>query len=91
MNFLPDVYVLCEVCGGKRYNQETLAVKYNGHSIADLLEMPISDALPILENIPQVNRSCRLWWMSALATCIWDNPRSRFLAARRSALSWRVS
>ncbi len=56
MNFLPDVYVLCEVCGGKRYNQETLAVKYNGHSIADLLEMPVSDVLPILENIPQVKQ-----------------------------------
>ncbi len=56
MNFLPDVYVLCEVCGGKRYNQETLAVKYNGQSIADLLEMPISDALPILENIPLVKQ-----------------------------------
>ena len=56
MNFLPDVYVLCEVCGGKRYNQETLAVKYNGQSIADLLEMPISDTLPILENIPQVKQ-----------------------------------
>ena len=54
MNFLPDVYVLCEVCGGRRYNSETLAVKYNGNSIADLLEMPVSDALPILENIPQV-------------------------------------
>src|ERR1700738_292240 len=56
MNFLPDVYVLCEVCGGKRYNHETLAVKYNGCSIADLLEMPVSDALPILENIPQVRQ-----------------------------------
>jgi excinuclease ABC subunit A len=56
MNFLPDVYVLCEVCGGKRYNHETLAVKYKGHSIADLLEMPASDALPILENIPQVRQ-----------------------------------
>jgi excinuclease ABC subunit A len=54
MNFLPDVYVLCEVCGGKRYNQETLAVRYKGQSVADLLEMPVSDALPILENIPQV-------------------------------------
>src|SRR5215470_12995590 len=54
MNFLPDVYVLCEVCGGRRYNHETLAVRYNGYSIADLLEMPVSDALPILENIPQV-------------------------------------
>jgi excinuclease ABC subunit A len=56
MNFLPDVYVLCEVCGGKRYNQETLAVRYKGYSIADLLEMPASDALPILENIPQVKQ-----------------------------------
>jgi excinuclease ABC subunit A len=56
MSFLPDVYVLCEVCGGRRYNHETLAVKYKGHSIADLLEMPASDALPILENIPQVRQ-----------------------------------
>ncbi len=56
MNFLPDVYVLCEVCGGRRYNHETLAVKYKGYSIADLLEMPASDALPILENIPQVKQ-----------------------------------
>ncbi len=56
MNFLPDVYVVCEVCGGRRYNQETLAVKYNGQSIADLLETPVSDALQILENIPQVRQ-----------------------------------
>jgi excinuclease ABC subunit A len=56
MNFLPDVYVLCEVCGGKRYNHETLAVKYKGCSIADLLETPVVDALPILENIPQVRQ-----------------------------------
>jgi excinuclease ABC subunit A len=56
MNFLPDVYVLCEVCGGQRYNHETLAVKYKGQSIADLLEMPVSDSLPILENIPQVRQ-----------------------------------
>jgi excinuclease ABC subunit A len=56
MSFLPDVYVLCEVCGGRRYNHETLAVKYKGYSIADLLEMPASDALPLLENIPQVRQ-----------------------------------
>jgi len=56
MNFLPDVYVLCDICGGKRYNQETLAVKYNGYSIADLLETPVSDALQLLENIPQVKQ-----------------------------------
>jgi excinuclease ABC subunit A len=56
MNFLPDVYVECEVCGGRRYNRETLAVEYTGNSIADLLEMSIADALPILENIPQVKQ-----------------------------------
>ena len=56
MNFLPDVYVVCEVCGGRRYNQETLAVKYNGCSIADLLESPVADALPVLENIPLVKQ-----------------------------------
>jgi len=56
MNFLPDVYVVCEICGGRRYNQETLAVKYKGCSIADLLETPVSEALPVLENIPQVRQ-----------------------------------
>ena len=56
MNFLPDVYVQCEVCGGRRYNHETLAVRYKGYSIADVLESPVSDALAILENIPQVKQ-----------------------------------
>jgi len=56
MNFLPDVYVLCEVCNGRRYNQETLAVKFNGYSIADLLDLPIEDAVPILKDIPAVNQ-----------------------------------
>ena len=54
MNFLPDVHVLCETCQGKRYNRETLAVKYKGHSIADLLEMNISDAYSLLSNIPPI-------------------------------------
>jgi excinuclease ABC subunit A len=56
MNFLPDVYVQCELCGGRRYNRETLHVKYKGYSIADLLETPVSDALAVLENIPQVRQ-----------------------------------
>ncbi|MFM8440473.1 MAG: ATP-binding cassette domain-containing protein, partial [Acidobacteriota bacterium] len=56
MNFLPDVYVLCDVCRGARYNRETLAVKYKGLSIADLLDTTIEDALPILENIPQIRQ-----------------------------------
>jgi excinuclease ABC subunit A len=56
MNFLPDVYVLCEVCGGKRYNRETLAVRYKGYTIADLLDTPISEALTVLENFPQARQ-----------------------------------
>ena len=54
MSFLPEVHVLCETCQGHRYNRETLAVKYKGYSIADLLEMNISDAYPLLENIPVI-------------------------------------
>jgi excinuclease ABC subunit A len=54
MSFLPDVHVLCETCQGKRYNRETLAVKYKGYSVADLLEMNISDAYALLENIPAI-------------------------------------
>jgi len=56
MNFLPDVYVTCEVCRGRRYNSETLAVRYKGYSISDLLHMPVEDALKILENIPQIRQ-----------------------------------
>ena len=54
MNFLPDVFVTCDVCRGRRYNHETLQVKYKNCSIADLLEMPVEEALPLLENIPQI-------------------------------------
>ena len=55
MNFLPDVYVTCDVCRGRRYNTETLQVKYRGKSIADLLESTVEEALEILTNIPQVH------------------------------------
>ncbi|MCZ2157023.1 MAG: excinuclease ABC subunit UvrA [Bryobacterales bacterium] len=54
MSFLPDVYVTCDVCKGRRYNQETLEVKYKNHSIADLLDATIEDALEILRNLPQI-------------------------------------
>jgi excinuclease ABC subunit A len=56
MNFLPDVFVTCDVCRGRRYNQETLQVKYKGCSIADLLESTVQDALGLLENIPQIKQ-----------------------------------
>src|SRR5713226_8090846 len=56
MNFLPDVYVTCEVCRGRRYNSETLAVRFKGHSISDVLNLPSSEALKLLENIPQIQQ-----------------------------------
>ena len=56
MNFLPDVYVTCEVCRGKRYNAETLAVRFKGSSISDLLDMPIEEALKLLESIPAIQQ-----------------------------------
>jgi excinuclease ABC subunit A len=54
MNFLPDVYVTCDVCRGRRYNRETLEVKYKGRSIADLLDTTVEEALPLMENLPQI-------------------------------------
>jgi excinuclease ABC subunit A len=56
MNFLPDVYVLCDVCRGARYNRETLSVKYKGKSIAELLDTTVEEALPLLENVPQIQQ-----------------------------------
>lgn len=56
MNFLPDIYVPCEVCGGKRYNRDTLEVKYKGKSIYDVLEMTVEEAVGFFENVPSIRR-----------------------------------
>ena len=52
MNFLPDVFVPCEVCHGKRYNRETLEVRFKGKSIADVLDMTVNTAVEFFENVP---------------------------------------
>jgi excinuclease ABC subunit A len=62
MNFLPDVYVLCDICRGARYNRETMAVKYKGKSIAEMLDTTVEEALPLLENIPQIKQKLQTLW-----------------------------
>ncbi len=59
MNFLPDVYVLCDVCQGKRYNRETLQVLYKTKSISDVLEMRVDEALEFFEDLPRINRKIK--------------------------------
>jgi excinuclease ABC subunit A len=59
MHFLPDVYVTCEQCKGRRYNRETLEIKYRGKSIADVLELTVDQALPLLENFPAIANKLR--------------------------------
>ncbi|WP_152629368.1 hypothetical protein, partial [Lacticaseibacillus paracasei] len=56
MNFLPDVYVPCEVCHGKRYNSETLEVTYKGKNIAEVLDMTVEEATNFFKNIPKIRR-----------------------------------
>ena len=60
MHFLPDVYVPCEVCKGKRYNKETLEIKYNGKNISDILDMTIEEAFYFFENIPQIENKMKM-------------------------------
>ncbi|HDG68277.1 MAG TPA: excinuclease ABC subunit A, partial [candidate division Zixibacteria bacterium] len=60
MHFLPDVYITCEACKGKRYNRETLDIKFKGKSISDVLEMTVDEALTLFENIPPIERKLRI-------------------------------
>ena len=67
MHFLPDVYVPCEVCKGKRYNRETLEVKYKGKSIYDVLNMTVEEALKFFENVPTIARKIQTLYDVGLA------------------------
>ena len=92
MHFLPDVYVPCEQCHGKRYNRETLEVRFKGKSIADVLDMPVEEALRFFEHIPKIRRRLEtLERGRASATCASASRRRRSPAARRSASSSRPS
>ncbi|MBA4779341.1 MAG: excinuclease ABC subunit A [Sphingomonadales bacterium RIFCSPHIGHO2_01_FULL_65_20] len=62
MHFLPDVYVTCEECGGKRYNRETLEVKFKGHSIADVLDMTVEDAVEFFKAVPPIRDKMAMLW-----------------------------
>ena len=92
MHFLPDVYVPCEVCDGKRYNRETLEITYKGKNIADVLDMTVEEAVSFFANVPQICAACsRRWTTSAWATSSWASRRRRCPAARRSGSSWPPS
>ncbi len=60
MNFLPDVYVHCEKCNGKRYNRETLEIRYKGKSISDVLEMTVDEAVEFFQNVPYIYRKIKV-------------------------------
>ena len=89
MNFLPDVYVTCDVCKGARFNAETLEVKYKGKNISDVLNMPVDEALEFFKNVPTIKRMLQVLHDVGLAV----SPRILSAAARLSASSlptnWR--
>jgi excinuclease ABC subunit A len=87
MHFLPDVYVTCEQCKARRYNRETLEIKYRGKSIADVLELTVDQALPLLENFPAIANKLRTLQDVGSATSSWavgDDAVGRRGAAREA-------
>jgi excinuclease ABC subunit A len=91
MHFLPDVYIVCEACGGRRYNRETLEVRYRQSSIADVLDMTVTQACEFLENIPKVRQKLETLREVGLGYIKLGSRRRRCRAARRSGSSCRRS
>ena len=91
MHFLPDVYVPCEVCGGKRYNRETLDVKYKGKSIYDVLDMTVEEALTFFENVPSIQRKIQTLYDVGFPMSSWDSLLRSCPAAKHSGSSWQRS
>ena len=87
MHFLPDVYVTCDVCKGKRYNRETLEIKFKGKSIADVLDMTVEEAAELFKAVPSVRDKLQTLPASASAISMSASRRPRCRAARRSASS----
>ena len=93
MHFLPNVYVTCEECKGRRYNRETLEIRYRGKSIAEVLDLTVDQALPLLENFPRSPTSCARCRTWASATSSSGSRRRRFRGgeAQRVKLSRELS
>lgn len=88
MNFLPDVLVPCEVCHGKRYNRETLEVRYKGKSIADVLDMTINRAVEFFENVPQILNKIKVLQEVGLGTSSWDSLRPLLSGGESQRVNW---
>jgi excinuclease ABC subunit A len=91
MHFLPDVYVPCEVCKGKRYNRETLEVTYKGKNISQVLEMSVREALEFFQYIPRIQRRLQTLADVGLGYIRLGQPQPPFRGAKRSELSWLPS
>ena len=91
MHFLSDVYVPCEVCKGKRYNRETLEVKYKDKNIYDVLNMTVEEAMTFFENIPSIRRKIETLYDVGLSYIRLGQPSTDFPEARPRGSSWRRS
>lgn len=89
MHFLPDVYVPCEVCGGKRYNRETLEVRYKGKNIYDVLNMTVEEAVDFFENVPSIRRKMETLRDVGLSYICLGQPSQSFQVARHRELNLR--